>query len=166
MFEEAAEIAGNADDARGRAWALRGIADVLSLQGRPERALELLTEAEDICRSMDLSSALAYNRKMQGNVHFRAGRYEQAREVYAGALREFRAIQELRGEALSRLGLVKSRARLGRPAAETLAELDELRRTFDRIGLHHARTSVEKFRAELDTSTYAAQAVSFESPGL
>ncbi|MGP4003889.1 tetratricopeptide repeat protein [Streptomyces sp. 8N706] len=157
MFEEAAEIAWNADDARGRAWALRGIADVLSLQGRPERALELLAEAEEMCRSMDLAGALAYNRKMRGNVLFRDGRYEEACEVYAGALRSFRAIHEPRGEALSRLGLVKSRARLGRPSEETLAELEELHDAFDRIGLHQARDSVKTFRAEVERPGRAAR---------
>lgn len=149
MFEEAADIAERAEDHRGWAWALRGIADVLSLQGRPERALELLFEAEQTCRAMNLSSALAYNRKMRANVLFRDGQYEEAAGVYDEALRRFRGIGEPRGESLSHLGLVKSRSRLGRPNRETLADLDELHSIFERIGLEQAQASVESFRAEL-----------------
>ncbi|MCQ4041231.1 tetratricopeptide repeat protein [Streptantibioticus rubrisoli] len=149
MFEEAAEIAAGAEDARGHAWALRGIADVVSVRGETERALELLSEAEAICRDMRLESALAYNHKMRGNVLFRAGRYGEALRVYSGALEEFRAIGEPRGEALSRLGLVKSLARLGRSVQETEAELVELDETFRRIGLDHARSMLQRFRAEL-----------------
>ncbi|MET9657065.1 tetratricopeptide repeat protein [Streptomyces sp. NPDC006510] len=150
MFEEAAELAGNADDRRGRAWALRGMADIISLRdGDPERALALLTEAELTCREMNLSSALAYNHKMRANVLFRAGRYEEAREMYEEALAEFRAMTEPRGEALSRLGLVKSLARLGRDRNDTAADLHELRRTLSRIGLLNARDMVDKAYAEL-----------------
>ncbi|MEV8565905.1 tetratricopeptide repeat protein [Streptomyces sp. NPDC051322] len=150
LFEEAAETAGRADDRRGRAWALRGIADVLSVRdGDVDRALALLTEAESACRDMQLSSALAYNHKMRGNVYYRAGLYAEARDSYAQALAEFRAMNEPRGTALSRLGLAKSLARLGRNPAETAAELAELRRTLDRIGLRHARDMVDKATAEL-----------------
>ncbi|MCX4793061.1 tetratricopeptide repeat protein [Streptomyces sp. NBC_01242] len=150
MFEEAAELAGNADDRRGRAWALRGMADIVSLRDDdPERALALLTEAELTCREMKLSSALAYNHKMRANVLFRARRYEAARQVYEEALAEFRAMAEPRGEALARLGLVKSLARLGRDRNETAADLDELRRTLSRIGLLNARDMVDKAYAEL-----------------
>lgn len=149
LFEESARIATEADDARGRAWSLRGIADVLSVQGEPDRALALLSEAEAICRTMDLASALAYNHKMRGNVQYRAGRYEEARETYTLALREFSEMQEPRGVALSRLGLAKSRARLGRDPYETLAELTDLERDFTRIGLRHARDMVIAFRAEV-----------------
>ena len=78
---------------------------------------------------MKLSSALAYNHKMRGNVLYRAGRYAEARDLYEQALAEFRAMSEPRGEALSRLGLVKSLARLGRDRAETAAELAELAAT-------------------------------------
>ncbi|MEV4872143.1 tetratricopeptide repeat protein [Streptomyces syringium] len=156
LFEEAAEIAGKAEDARGRAWALRGIADVRSVQGDTEGALELLSEAEGTCREMRLASALAYNHKMRGNVLFRAARYEEARACYSGALEEFRAMGEPRGEALSRLGLVKSRARLGRDLAETAADLDELHVTLGRIGLLHARDMVDKARTELGIVTAGA----------
>ncbi|MEE4495989.1 tetratricopeptide repeat protein [Streptomyces sp. BE230] len=150
MFEEAAQIAGDADDRRGRAWALRGMADIVSVRDNdPERALGLLAEAELTCRAMKLSSALAYNRKMRANVLYRAQRYEEAREVYEEALSEFRAMAEPRGEALARLGLVKSLARLGRDHAETAAELDVLRGTLDRIGLLNARDMVDKAYAEL-----------------
>ncbi|OEJ23758.1 hypothetical protein AR457_03855 [Streptomyces agglomeratus] len=149
MFEEAAEIAGAADDRRGRAWALRGMADIVSLRDDPERALALLGEAEVTCREMKLSSALAYNHKMRANVLYRARRYEEARQVYEQALAEFRAMSEPRGEALARLGLTKARAHLGRDQAETAAELGELRRTLDRIGLRHARDMVDKAHAEL-----------------
>ncbi|NEB43787.1 tetratricopeptide repeat protein, partial [Streptomyces sp. SID339] len=148
LFEESVRIATDADDARGRAWSLRGVADVLSLRGDPGRALELLSEAEGVCRAMDLASALAYNHKMRGNVLYRAGRYEAARETYAVALDEFTAMREPRGTALSRLGLVKCRARLGRDHAATLAELSALEADFDRMGLRHARDMVVAFRGD------------------
>lgn len=149
LFEESVRIAAEADDFRGRAWSLRGVADVLSVQGQTDRALDLLSEAETICRTMDLASALAYNHKMRANVFYRAGRYESAREMYTLSLREFREMQEPRGVALSRLGLAKSRARLGRDRDETLAELGFLESEFARIGLRHARDMVIAFRAEL-----------------
>ncbi|MCC3767627.1 tetratricopeptide repeat protein [Streptomyces sp. UNOC14_S4] len=153
MFEEAAEIADRADDARGRAWALRGIADVLSLRGETDRALGLLAGAEAICSRMRLVSALAYNHKMRGNVLFRAGRYAEAEDCYSGALEEFRAMGEPRGEALARLGWVKARARLGRDRAETAADLDALHRALGSLGLQHAREMVDKARAELGVLT-------------
>ncbi|MFG2650556.1 tetratricopeptide repeat protein [Streptomyces sp. NPDC048436] len=151
LFTECVRISAEAQDARGRAWSLRGVADVLSLRGEAERALTLLSEAETICRAMDLASALAYNHKMRGNVFYRDGRYGAAREMYAIALEEFSAMREPRGVALSRLGLVKSRARLGRDRGETLAELAELEGDFARIGLRGARETVVAFRQELAT---------------
>ncbi|MFI8850128.1 tetratricopeptide repeat protein [Streptomyces sp. NPDC053499] len=153
LFEEAARIAGEAGDARGRAWSLRGVADVLSLRGDPDRALALLTEAEVTFRSMDLTSTLAYNHKMRGNVLFRAGWYEAARATYGIALEEFDAIREPRGAALSRLGLVRSRARLGGERDETLAELADLDAAFARIGLKAARETVAASRAEVMAET-------------
>ncbi|WP_326654379.1 tetratricopeptide repeat protein [Streptomyces sp. NBC_01750] len=149
LFEECARIADDADDARGRAWSLRGIADVVSVQGDTERALTLLAEAATICRDMELAGALAYNHKMRGNVLFRAARYEEACAVYSRSLREFRDMNEPRGAALSRLGLVKSRSRQGRAPDATLAELAELETEFKRIGLRHARQTVIAFRDEL-----------------
>ncbi|QGV77663.1 tetratricopeptide repeat protein [Streptomyces ficellus] len=150
LFEEAAGIAAGADDRRGHAWALRGLADIVSVRdGDTGRALELLSRAEAGCREMDLSSALAYNHKMRGNVLYRAGRYAEALEMYEQALAEFRAMDEPRGEALSRLGAVKARARLGADPARTAAELDELGGILDRIGLRHARAMVDKAHAEL-----------------
>ncbi|WP_175408284.1 tetratricopeptide repeat protein [Streptomyces sp. TRM64462] len=150
LFEEAADIARRADDRRGWAWALRGIADIVSVRdGDVERALGLLAEGEAVCRDMKLSGALAYNHKMRGNVLYRAGRYEEARDMYAGALEEFRGMEEPRGTALSRLGLVKSLARLGRDAAETAAELAALRDSLGRIGLRHGPELVAKAAAEL-----------------
>lgn len=150
LFEEAAETAETADDRRGRAWALRGIADVVSVRdGDTERALALLSDAESDCRRMDLSSALAYNHKMRGNVLYRAARYPEAKDTYTQALAEFSAMDEPRGTALSRLGLLKSRARLGRDRTETAAELAELRAALERIGLRHARDMVDKAAAEL-----------------
>ncbi|MEV7673029.1 tetratricopeptide repeat protein [Streptomyces sp. NPDC088752] len=151
LFEEAADTASRAEDRRGWAWALRGIADVVSVRDADvERALSLLSRAEEACREMRLSSALAYNHKMRGNVLYRAGRYEQAREMYALALEEFQEMDEPRGTALSRLGLVKASAHLGRDAAHTAADLAELRSTLDRIGLRHARDMVDKAAAELE----------------
>ncbi|MFF8971713.1 tetratricopeptide repeat protein [Streptomyces sp. NPDC014995] len=150
LFEEAAEIAGRADDRRGHAWALRGLADIVSVRdGDTERALALLSEAETTCRAMNLSSALAYNHKMRGNVLYRAGRYAEARELYEQALAEFAAMSEPRGEALARLGLAKSLARLGRDRAETAAELADLARELERIGLRHAREMVARAHEEL-----------------
>ncbi|GHJ93499.1 hypothetical protein SNE510_30180 [Streptomyces sp. NE5-10] len=150
LFEEAAETAERAEDRRGWAWALRGIADVLSARdGDVERALTLLSRAEEACREIRLRSALAYNHKMRGNVLYRAGRYGQARELYAQALDEFRGMDEPRGTALSRLGLVKTEARLGGDAARTAAELTALRTDLERIGLLHARDLVDGAAAEL-----------------
>ncbi|MFJ4946730.1 tetratricopeptide repeat protein [Streptomyces sp. NPDC088760] len=158
LFQEAAEIAGRADDRRGHAWALRGLADVLSVRdGATERALELLAEAEETCREMNLSSALAYNHKMQGNVLYRAGRYAEARDRYELALTEFRAMSEPRGEALSRLGLAKSLARLGRDRAETAAELADLARTLERSGLRHAREMVARAQREFGLDAEAVR---------
>ncbi|MFC9129924.1 tetratricopeptide repeat protein [Streptomyces sp. NPDC057099] len=150
LFEESAEIAARADDRRGHAWALRGLADVVSVRdGDTERALELLSEAEASCRAMKLSSALAYNHKMRGNVLYRAGRYAEARALYEQALAEFREMSEPRGEALSRLGLAKALARLGRDRGETAAELADLAGTLERIGLQHARKMVARAHEEL-----------------
>ncbi|MGW1817562.1 tetratricopeptide repeat protein [Streptomyces sp. NPDC002125] len=163
LFEEAAVTAGRADDWRGRAWALRGIADVVSVRdGDAERALALLSEAEAVCREMKLSSALAYNHKMRANVHYRAGQYAQARDTYELALGEFEEMNEPRGAALSRLGLTKSLARLGRNPAETAVELAGLRRTLDRIGLRHARDMVDKAVAELGVGPLPGLAPSAE----
>ncbi|MGW2857499.1 tetratricopeptide repeat protein, partial [Streptomyces sp. NPDC001215] len=150
MFEEAADIAAGADDRRGHAWALRGLADILSVRdGNTERALELLSEAETGCREMNLLGALAYNHKMRGNVLYRAGRYEEARDLYIQALAEFEGMDEPRGTALARLGLVKSQARLGRAGAETTADLDALARDLDGIGLRHGRAMVLRAYGEL-----------------
>ncbi|MBF4137984.1 tetratricopeptide repeat protein [Streptomyces albidoflavus] len=150
LFAEAAEIAERAEDHRGWAWALRGMADVVSVRdGDVAQALALLTRAEAACQAMDLRGALAFNHKMRGNVLYRAGRYEEARDLYTRALAEFRDMTEPRGTALSRLGLAKARARLGRDNAETAAELATLRDQFNRIGLHHAREMVDKAAAEL-----------------
>ncbi|MEU3733735.1 tetratricopeptide repeat protein [Streptomyces sp. NPDC033538] len=150
LFEEAVAVAAEADDRRGHAWALRGFADIVSARdGDTARALDLLTEAEETCRTMRLDSALAYNHKMRGNVLYRAGRYSEACGVYEQALAEFRDMSERRGEALSRLGLVKSRARLGRERGQTVADLDELRTEMDSIGLRHARAMVDRAHEEL-----------------
>ncbi|MFG2839389.1 tetratricopeptide repeat protein [Streptomyces zaomyceticus] len=150
LFEEAAETASRAEDRRGWAWALRGIADVVSVRdGDVERALSLLTQAEEACREIELAGALAYNHKMRGNVLYRAGRYQEARELYARALEEFREMEEPRGTALSRLGLVKAEARLGREASRTADELAELRSLLNHIGLRHARDMVDRAAAEL-----------------
>ncbi|MFC9926315.1 tetratricopeptide repeat protein [Streptomyces sp. NPDC127190] len=158
LFEEAAEIAARAEDRRGHAWALRGLADVLSVRdGDTGRALELLSEAETMCRAMNLSSALAYNHKMRGNVLYRAGRYAEARELYELALEEFRAMSEPRGEALSRLGLAKSRAMLGRSPAETAAELAELARSLEGGGLKHVRELVARARQEFAPAAEAVR---------
>jgi tetratricopeptide (TPR) repeat protein len=149
LFEEAAQIAARAEDQRGHAWALRGLADIVSVRdGDAERALALLSEAETSCRAMRLSSALAYNHKMRGNVLYRAGRYAEARDLYEQALAEFRAMSERRGEALARLGLAKSLARLGRDRAETAAELAVLADELERIGLQHAREMVARAQQE------------------
>jgi tetratricopeptide (TPR) repeat protein len=149
LFEEAAEIAARADDRRGHAWALRGLADIVSVRdGDVERALGLLSEAETTCRAMKLSSALAYNHKMRGNVLYRASRWAEARDLYEEALEEFRAMSEPRGTALARLGLVKSLARLGRDGADTAAELTDLADELERIGLKHAREMVARAQEE------------------
>ncbi|MFF5499374.1 tetratricopeptide repeat protein [Streptomyces aquilus] len=158
LFEEAAEVAARADDRRGHAWALRGLADIVSVRdGDVERALTLLSEAEAGCRAMNLSGALAYNHKMRGNVLYRAGRYAEARELYEEALAEFRAMSEPRGQALARLGLAKSRARLGRDPHETAAELDDLYEVLGRIGLRHAQEMVARAQAEFGVPAEAVR---------
>jgi tetratricopeptide (TPR) repeat protein len=160
LFEEAAQIAERADDRRGHAWALRGLADILSVRdGDTGRALELLSEAEAGCRAMNLSSALAYNHKMRGNVLYRAGRHAEARDMYELALEEFRAMSEPRGEALARLGLTKSLAHLGRNRTETAAELAELAETLDRSGLKHAREMVTRAQREFGVHTETVRGV-------
>ncbi|MFC7914395.1 tetratricopeptide repeat protein [Streptomyces sp. NPDC057386] len=157
LFEEAARIAEGADDRRGHAWALRGLADIVSVRDADaERALALLSEAERTCREMNLVSALAYNLKMRGNVLYRAGRHVQAAKMYERALATFRGMDEPRGEALARLGLVKARARLGRDRAETAAELADLARTLERMGLRHARLMVARAEQELGLTAEAA----------
>ncbi|WP_405726430.1 tetratricopeptide repeat protein [Streptomyces sp. NBC_00028] len=158
LFEEAAEVAARADDRRGHAWALRGLADIVSVRdGDVERALALLSEAEAGCRGMSLSGALAYNHKMRGNVLYRAGRWAEARELYEEALAEFRAMSEPRGEALARLGLAKSLARLGRDRDETAAELADLHEVLGRIGLRHAQEMVARAQAEFGVEPGAAR---------
>ncbi|MER7395123.1 tetratricopeptide repeat protein [Streptomyces sp. NPDC000151] len=158
LFEESARIAEGAEDVRGLAWSLRGVADVRSVLGATEEALRLLSKGETLCRELDLAGALAYNRKMRGNVLYRAGRYEEAAAVYRGALEQFRSMSEPRGSALARLGLVKSRARTGWPYDEVLAELDDVEREVTRIGLRHARDMVRAFRAELSAGRTAVPA--------
>ncbi|MGW5657079.1 tetratricopeptide repeat protein [Streptomyces humi] len=158
LFEEAAETAWRAEDRRGHAWALRGLADIVSVRdGDTERALALLSEAEVSCRAMDLSSALAYNHKMRGNVLYRAGRHTEARAMYELALSEFRAMGEPRGEALSRLGLAKALARLGRDRAETAAELADLAGLLERAGLRHTRDMVLRAQAEFGVGAEAVR---------
>ncbi|MEU6540143.1 tetratricopeptide repeat protein [Streptomyces sp. NPDC047000] len=158
LFEEAAGIAERADDRRGRAWALRGLADVVSVRdGDTERALALLSEAEATCRAMNLSSALAYNHKMRGNILYRAGRHAEARDLYERSLAEFRAMGEPRGAALSRLGLAKSRARLGHDLHEIAAELVVLAAELDRIGLRHAREMVTRAQEEFGVAAEAVR---------
>ncbi|MCI3242339.1 MULTISPECIES: tetratricopeptide repeat protein [Streptomyces] len=158
LFEEAAEIAAGADDRRGHAWALRGLADIVSVRdGDVERALGLLSEAETTCRAMHLSSALAYNHKMRGNVLYRACRWAEARDLYEEALAEFRAMSEPRGAALARLGLVKSLARLGRDHTETTAELTALATELERIGLKHAREMVTRAQEEFAPTAEATR---------
>lgn len=125
-FAEAQCVAEEGGDDRGNAWALRGMADVSSLFGEHEEALRLLTRGERICRDMRMDSALAYNRKMRGNVLFRACWHGEAARVYEDACQRFEELHEPRGLMLARLGLAKSRARLGRPPRETERDLREL----------------------------------------
>lgn len=110
-----------------------------------------------MCREMNLSSALAYNHKMRGNVLYRAGRHSEARDLYEQALAEFRAMSEPRGEALARLGLAKALAHLGRDRAETAAELDELARMLERTGLRHAREMVTRAQEEFGVRAEAVR---------
>ncbi|WP_433872169.1 tetratricopeptide repeat protein [Saccharopolyspora sp. CA-218241] len=148
-FAEAAQVASDGGDHRGHAWALRGQADVLSLRGRPETALELLSEAERTCREMDLASALAYNRKMRGNVLFRAGRYADAAETYQDAREQFDAIGEPRGTALASLGSIKCRNKLQPDRSRTERELRSLLRSLSGYGLRQTERMVEQAITEL-----------------
>ncbi|MEB3371959.1 tetratricopeptide repeat protein [Saccharopolyspora mangrovi] len=149
LFTEACEIATQGDDQRGRAWALRGIADLTSLRGDVERALELLADAEETCREMRLEAALAYNHKMRGNVLYRAARYAEAEQVYRDTIEEFTRISEPRGEALARLGLVKSQARQGASPGQVDADLRALHTRFTESGLHHAADMAQAAHREL-----------------
>ena len=104
---------------------------MLSLQGDSAEALTLLSRAEQICREMNLASALAYNRKMRGNVLFRANWYSEAARTYRGARELFSKAGDSRGKALAQLGLLKSLDRLGRPREETRNDLLALRDSTD-----------------------------------
>lgn len=148
-FAEAAQIAENGGDERGLAWALRGLADVLSLRGEHDEALRLLSRGEQICQRMDLSSALAYNRKMRGNVLFRACWYGEAARTYQEAVTMFRAMNEPRGAALAELGLLKSRDKLGRPRPATERDLRALLDTLDAREHRHTRKMVQDALDEL-----------------
>ncbi|MCI2419081.1 tetratricopeptide repeat protein [Saccharopolyspora sp. K220] len=148
-FAEAAKIAKEGGDERGLAWALRGLADVNSLCGEHDEALRLLTWGEHICRRMDLSSALAYNRKMRGNVLFRACWYSEAARTYRDARKMFRSINEPRGAALAELGLLKSLDKLGRPRPATERELYALLDTLDSRELRHTKRMVEEAIIEM-----------------
>ncbi|MBB5155085.1 tetratricopeptide repeat protein [Saccharopolyspora phatthalungensis] len=148
-FKEAAGIAEEGGDERGLAWALRGLADVRSLRGEHDEALWLLSRAEQICRRMDLTSALAYNRKMRGNVLFRACWYGEAARTYRDAQNMFRSIKEPRGAALAELGLLKSLDKLGRPRPATEQELHALRDRLDSRELRHTKRMVEEAISEM-----------------
>lgn len=148
-FAEAGDIAERGGDARGHAWALRGLADVVSLRGECEEALGLLRRAERTCRDMDLTAAFAYNRKMRGNVLYRAGRFVEAEQAYREAESEFQGIHEPRGTALARLGLLKSRHELGRDEHATRRDLASLYDSLDSRQLHHTRLMIEKTLDEL-----------------
>lgn len=148
-FDEATRIAAESGDKRGHAWGLRGLADVLSLRGEAATALRLLSQAEKICRNMDLSSALAYNRKMRGNVLYRASWYSESARTYRDASEKFRSISEPRGETLAQLGLLKSLNKLGRPYVETERELVGLRDSLASHELRHTRRMVEEAIEEL-----------------
>lgn len=156
-FDEAARIAHDGGDHRGRAWALRGQADVTSLRGEHDRALALLAEAEQLCRDMELTSALAYNRKMRGNVFFRANRFAQAAHVYQEALDRFDAIGEPRGAALAQLGLLKSHDGLGRESDRTRHDLLRLRESIAGCGLQRTEQAVDEALARLDVRHVAAR---------
>jgi tetratricopeptide (TPR) repeat protein len=143
-FAEAAQIAEDGGDERGLAWALRGLADVMSLRGEHDEALLLLSRAERICRRMDLVSALAYNRKMRGNVLYRACWYGEAARTYRDTQKMFRSINEPRGAALAKLGLLKSLDKMGRPRPITERELHTLRDTLDSRELRHTKQMVEE----------------------
>jgi hypothetical protein len=58
-------------------------------------------------------------------------------------------MSEPRGQALARLGLAKSLARLGRDHDGTAAELASLEQELERIGLRHARRMVARAHEEL-----------------
>lgn len=146
-FDEARCTAQRAGDQRGAAWALRGMADVVSLSGDMERALTLLSEGESLCERMDLASALAYNRKMRGNVHYREQSYVDALSIYQDAAEKFAMIGEPRGHALAQLGVIKSRHRLGREAESTVLDLIELRDAQRQLA--HTRTMIEDAIAEI-----------------
>ncbi|MEK8141984.1 hypothetical protein NKH18_02890 [Streptomyces sp. M10(2022)] len=61
----------------------------------------------------------------------------------------FRTMGELRGTALSRLRFAKALARLGRDAAETVAEFAGLRHELERLGPRHTLDMIDRAAAEL-----------------
>lgn len=148
-FDEAIQTAESSGDDRGYAWGLRGLADVRSLRGETDAALRLLSRAERTCRELDLSSALAYNRKMRGNVYYRSGAYEDSAATYRDALEKFRAMHEPRGEALSELGLLKSLHRMGRSPEATRDELHVLSGSLNGQEMSHTKKMVEDTIADL-----------------
>ena len=143
-----------ADDRRGHAWALRGLADVVSVRdGDTERALALLSEAETTCRAMKLSSALAYNHKMRGNVLLpRRALRRGPRAVRAGA----------RGvpcdERAARGGAVPAGTRQvpgpagPRPLPRPRPNWPIWPAMLERIGLRHAREMVARAQEEFGCS--------------
>ena len=98
-----------------------------------------------------------FHRNAEGSVLYRAGRWAEARDLYEQALTEFRAMSEPRGQALARLGLAKSQARLGRDRAETASELADLARELERIGLRHAREMVARAQQEFGVAAEAVR---------
>ena len=126
-------------------------------RARPDRALELLSEAEAICRTMDLASALAYNHKMRANVLYRAGRYAVgARDLHplaAGVPRHARAPGHRPLPAGARQVPCPPRPR---PAGDPRRTRPTWNRDFARIGLRHARDVVIAFRDE-QTATSAPE---------
>lgn len=148
LFEEAHDLAEQGQDDRGQAWALRGMADLLSVNGEPDAALSLLSRGESLCHDMNLSVALAYNRKMRGNVLFRVCRYEDAAHTYRDAYDRFEDLGEPRGQLLARLGKLKSDAKLGRPRQEIDDELVALRREAELHELPGMRRLIEAAREE------------------
>lgn len=85
--------------------ALRSIAEIHHLLGKPEEALDYLQNALRLCRERNRFRAEAETLGEIGAVYLRIGRSDEARECFREALRLSQAAKSRRGEALALNGM-------------------------------------------------------------